>query len=294
MIALLLLLAAQPVRIGLVRSPDAAPLYVAIEENFFAQAGLEPEVRFFPSDEAVVKAMVAGKLDVGFAALDAAWYRAAATDGLKMIGSQVFDWAGFPLYAIAGHGLKGPKDLAGKRVGLRGAESGVRYALQRLTDRFRLEPQPRAVIADDPVRALRAGKVDAALVPLAEARRSKLPVLRLGDLVQWQHSAIFVKDAGRAAPFLTAYRRGAAEYNASFLQYDDGGDFIPGSRHALELAAIARQAGMKPKEFEAVKPYSDPRAGVDVADIAAQVTFWQALGKLDPRVTAKDLIGAPP
>jgi hypothetical protein len=227
---------------------------------------------------------------VGFAALDAGWYRAAAADGLKMIGSQAFDWAGFPLYAIAGHGLKNPKDLAGKRVGLRDAESGVRYALQLVTDRFRLEPPPRAVIAADPVRALRAGKVDAALVPLTEARRSKLSVLRLGGLAQWQQSAIFVKAPGPAEPFLTAYRRGAAEYNASFLQYDDGGDFIPGPRHDQELAAIAREARMKPKEFEAAKPYSDPRAGVDVADVTAQVTFWQALGKLDPRVTAKDLV----
>jgi ABC-type nitrate/sulfonate/bicarbonate transport system substrate-binding protein len=292
----------QPLRIGLVRKPTAAPLYVAIAAGAFAQAGLEPRLQTFASDEAVARAVASGTVDIGFASLTPKVYSTASSGGLKMIGSQVLDQAGFPLEAFVGPvRLTAASDLAGKRLGMGDDESGARYALHRIAERFHLDEAALHPVwlktEAKELRALSGKKADAVLLPYAAALRARRPgdsLLRLSDLVQWQESAIFARigdgNRGLLRRFLTAYRLGAAEYNSNFLQYDDGGDFIPGPRHEQYLAFIVREAKISPQMFDATKPYSDPRAGLDVADIRRQVAFWQARGKLDSRIAATDLV----
>jgi hypothetical protein len=285
---LLALLVSAPVRIGLVRTANAGPLHVAIEAGFFAEAGLEPKLEYLASDAAVSAAVEQGRVDIGFAALSAPFYRAAAAHGFKLIASQATDQSHFPLYAFLigkrAHeaGFAGVHDLPRKKIALRDPESGLRYALHRITERFRLEPAT-------PVWTKEA---DAALLPYPEALRKKRDgfLLRLSDLAQWQQSAAFIKVGTDAEAFLKAYRRGATEYSTNFLQYDDGGDFIPGPHHAAYLAVIARESKVSPEWLDATKAYCDPHANLDVEDIARQVKFWQSLGKLDPGVTAAQLI----
>jgi NitT/TauT family transport system substrate-binding protein len=297
---------AEIVRIALVRSTTAAPLYVAVAAGYFKEGGLDATLTFLPSDEAVAAAVAGGAADVGLSTLSARFYRAAAASHLKVIGSEAFDQAGFPLFALVGPkgaGLAGAADLPGKRIGIAGDESGVRYALYRIAERFRLDKAAfhPVWVANEAqgLRALKRKRIDAALISYGlalESRRAGGVVLRLSNLVQWQQSAVFASAnvlAGRRSlieRFLRAYRRGADGYHSNFLQYDDGGDFIPGPRHEEYLRFIARQTGLAPEVVEATKAYCDPRAAIDTADIARQISFWQAQGKLESTATAGKLI----
>jgi hypothetical protein len=76
----------------------------------------------------------------------------------------------------------------------------------------------------------------------------------------------------------------------NFLQYDDGGDFIPGPRYAKYIELIARQAHVSPKVLATTKTYCDRRANLDRVDVEGQVQFWQGRGRLDKRIVAADLI----
>jgi ABC-type nitrate/sulfonate/bicarbonate transport system substrate-binding protein len=298
MILLIALVLAGPIRIGLVRTANAGPLYVALEEGLFKEAGLEPRVDYLSSDAAVADAVANGKIDIGFTALSAGFYRAAAARGFKLIASQATDQSHFPLDALLiskkAHdaGFVGVRELPHKRIAMGDQESGVRYALNRIAERFHLEPAV-PVFTKDPLKAVARGEADAALLSYPAALQSKGGfVLRLSDLAQWQQSLVFVgkADAALIEAFLKAYRQGATDYSSNFLQYDDGGGFIAGPRHPQLLAAIARESHVRPEVLSVTKAYCDPHANLDVEDLDRQIKFWQSLGKLDPKVTIKDLI----
>jgi ABC-type nitrate/sulfonate/bicarbonate transport system substrate-binding protein len=296
MILLLALVLAGPIRVGLVRTANAGPLYVALEEGLLEDAHVE----YLGSDAAVADAVAKGKIDIGFAALSAPFYRTAAARGFKLIASQATDQSHFPLDAFVigkkAHdlGFVGVRDLPRKRIAMSDPESGLRYAVNRIAERFRLEPAV-PVFVKDPLKAVTKGDADAALLPYPAALQVKGGyLLRLSDLAQWQQSAVF---AGKAAApaliesFLKGYRQGATDYSTNFLQYDDGGDFIAGPNHPALLKAIARESHEKPEVLSITKAYCDPHANLDVEDIARQIKFWQSLGKLDPKVTAESLLG---
>ncbi len=76
--------------IGLTREASAAPLFIAVEEGYFAALeGLEPHLTFFNDDSSVSAAVASGKLDIGFAALSSSFFSFAAAHDLKMIASEV-------------------------------------------------------------------------------------------------------------------------------------------------------------------------------------------------------------
>src|SRR5260221_12831649 len=52
------------VRIGLARTAEAGPLYIAVANGYFRDEGLDAHLKFFDSD-ALVPAAAAGQVDIG-------------------------------------------------------------------------------------------------------------------------------------------------------------------------------------------------------------------------------------
>jgi ABC-type nitrate/sulfonate/bicarbonate transport system substrate-binding protein len=296
------------VRIGVTRDAASAPLFIAASAGFFKAAGLDPQLQFLPSDAAVRAAVAAGKLDIGVSALDARFYREAAAGHLKIIASQSSGQAGFPIDALlVGRkarvaGFAGVGDLPGKRIAVSGAESTERYVLYSIATRFGLDPEAMKLewlAGGRALGALEQGRVDAAVLPLATAlkatRKGDL-LLPLSNFTTWQQGVVFTGEQTAGAKralverFMGAYRQGTAEYQLNFLHYDDGGDFIPGPHHDEYLQLIARQARVPADLLAVTKTYCDRSGALNVADITAQVGFWQARGKLDRKVTASQLL----
>jgi NitT/TauT family transport system substrate-binding protein len=300
---------AQPVGIGLTREASAAPLFIAVEEGYFAAEGLEPHLTFFNDDSLVSAAVASGKLDIGFAALSSSFFSFAAAHDLKMIASRSSDQSRFPMHVLLmkkeAHSarLDGIRELTGARIGVSDTGSSAYYALFDIASRFGLAPDAMKTVSlkssGDELRALSRQEIDAALLPYPAALHSATrqnSLLPLSNFAQWQQGVVFTTAKDIATKhdlverFVRAYQHGTADYALNFLQYDDGGDFIPGPRYATYLELIARQAHVSPQVLAMTKTYCDRRANLDSADIGGQVQFWESRGRLDKRIVAADLI----
>ena len=70
--------AAEPLRIGLLRTLSPAPLYLAMERGYFAAEGLDAQFRFFESAQPIAAAAVSGDIDVGITALTGGFFSLAS------------------------------------------------------------------------------------------------------------------------------------------------------------------------------------------------------------------------
>jgi NitT/TauT family transport system substrate-binding protein len=297
------------VRIGLTREASAAPLLIALDAGYFQPEGLNPQLAFFDSDASVSAAVASGKIDVGMAALSAAFYRHAAAQRFKIIASRSGDQTGFPMYALLiskdahAAGFSGLRSLSNARIGVADADSGEYYGLYSIASRFKLGSGSMKTTAfkspAGELSALSRGDIDAAILPMAtalHAARNGRSLLRLSDFAQWQQGVVFASaqkiamDRILMERFMRAYQRGTAEYALNFLGYDDGGDFIPGPHYDRYLDVIARQVHISPATLARTKTYCDRRANLDVADIEKQVQFWQNRGRVDKNLAAADLL----
>jgi NitT/TauT family transport system substrate-binding protein len=297
------------VRIGLTREASAAPLLVAIDAGYFRPEGLNPQLAFFDNDQSVSAAVASGKVDIGMAALSAAFYRNAAAHRLKIVASRSSDQTGFPMYAFLiskearAAGFSGMRGLPNARIGVADAESVEYYGLYSIASRFKLDSGSiRTALLksqEAELSALSHHEIEAAILPFAtalHAARQGRSLLRLSDFAQWQQGVVFASaqkiatDRTLMERFMRAYQRGTAEYALNFLGYDDGGDFIPGSHYAQYLDFISRQVNMSSDTLARTKTYCDRRGNLDAADIAKQVQFWQNRGRLDKSMVAADLL----
>jgi NitT/TauT family transport system substrate-binding protein len=298
-----------PVRIGLTREAGAAPLLIAVDAGYFKSAGLNPQLVFFDSDASVSAAVASGKADVGMAALSAAFYRRAAAQRLKIIASRSSDQTGFPMYALLigkeahAAGFSGVRGLVNARIGVADADSGEFYGLYSIASRFNLDSASIKTAAfkspAGELSALARGDVQAVILPMAtalHAARKGRSLMRLSDFAEWQQGVIFASaqtvatDRPLVERFMRAYQRGTAEYALNFLNYDDGGDFIPGSHYDRYLKMIAPQMHVSSDVLARTKTYCDRRANLDVADIEKQVRFWGSRGRIDRGIAAADLL----
>ena len=298
-----------PVRVALTREASVAPLLIAIDAGYFKSVGLNPRLAFFDGDTAVSAAVASGKVDIGMAALSAAFYRYTAAHRLKIIASRSSDQTGFPMYAFLiskearAAGFSGVRGLPNARIGVADSDSGEYYGLYSIASRFKLDSGSiRTTVLKSPegeLSALSRREIEAVILPYAtalHAARQGRSLLRLSDFAQWQQGVVFASAQKIAADrilmerFMQAYQRGTAEYALNFLSYDDGGDFIPGPHYDRYLDLIARQVNISSAMLARTKIYCDRRANLDVTDIEKQVQFWQNRGRVDKSVVAADLL----
>jgi NitT/TauT family transport system substrate-binding protein len=299
----------QPVRIGLTRDASVASLLIAADAGYFQTVGLDPKLVLFECDASVSEAVVSGKVDIGLAALSASFFGYAAGHRLKIIASRSSDRTGFPMFALLvsqrarAAGLSGVRGLSNAVIGVASAESSEYYGLYSIAARFNLDPNSiKAIPLKSPARELSAlsrGEIDAALLPypaaLALAKKGR-SLLRLSDFAQWQQGVVFAsaeiiaKRRPLIEAFMLAYQRGTSDYALNFLNYDDGGDFIPGSRYDRYLDLVAHWLKISRHELAQIKTYNDRRANLDVADIEKQVQFWKERGRLDKGVAPGELL----
>jgi NitT/TauT family transport system substrate-binding protein len=299
----------EPVRIGLTHDASIVPVLIAIDAGYFDRAGLDPKLMPLESDASVSAAAASGDVDIGMAALSATFFRYAAAHHFKIIASRSSDQTRFPRYALlvsqkaSVAGLSGVRGLSNANIGVAGTDSSEYYGLYSIATRFKLDPRSIKTIPlqsqAGELSALSRGQIDAALLPYPAAlplAKNGRSLLRLSDFAQWQEGVVFVAAesiARRRAlieAFMRAYQHGTADYALNFLNYDDGGDFIPGPLYDRYLDLAARWLKISRDTLAQTKTYNDRRANLDVADIEKQVQFWKDRGKLGKGVAAEDLL----
>ncbi len=305
--------AAQVVRLGLLKTLSPAPFYLAQEAGYFAAEGVAVEFRFFQAAQPIAAAAVAGDIDVGVTALTGGFFSLAGKGELKVIGGALHEQKGFDLTAILvsrkayAAGLTSVEKLGGHSFGITQYGSSFHYMIGRLAEAagFDLKSMTLRPLQDigNMMAAVRSGAVDATMAIASQARPAEASgeariIGWVGDRIAYQITALFAARpmllrTDALHRFCRAYRKGVADYRAAFLRFE-GGKPVRTAATEAAIAAIRRyvftsDADAADKILAGIGWY-DEDAALDVADVAAQLAWFQAQGMVKAPIQPGDII----
>jgi NitT/TauT family transport system substrate-binding protein len=307
--------AAEHVTVGLTRSPADGPVFLAASRGYFNAEGLDVDLRAFSSDNRVLRALASGALDFGVASYSALAFDLAGRGAIAAVAAQARERRGYEGNAVVAsnaaydHGLRQFADLANKAVAIDALGSAMHCQLGRIAQHggFALGTVTVKPLQSPDVmaRAVQSGSVDAAILPARFAR--DLLTASQGKFIAWyseldeqQLGALFAGKATIARrratveKFVRAYRRGVADYAAALLRHDRYRKRITDAKADAAAAPIAAYVypdaagGVRAVEVGAY--FIDPRARIDIADLARQIAWFKAQGLLDKDVDARAVV----
>jgi NitT/TauT family transport system substrate-binding protein len=302
--------AAEPIKIGVVKTLAVGPVFVAQERGYFGAEGLAAEIVYLDAAQPIAVAAASGAVDFGITGLSAAFYSLAGQGVLRIVAAGNREMPGFKNagYLASNRawdaGLRTVKDLAGHSVAVTQRGGMLDYDLALAIERYQLDPAGVRVLAlqsnTNMSSAIAGGQADAAVFPVTPA----MVVLGKGDakLLGWvgdmvpygQANAAFT--AARTANergdtvmrFLRAYRKGARDYHDAFAGPDE--QRRDGPTAPAILAILHHYTGEAVDEIDRAIPWVDADARLDVGDIRHQIDWFRAQGLLKGEANADELI----
>jgi len=266
-----------PIRLpmGYVPNVQFAPFYVAVEQGYFREAGIEIEFDYSWETDAVT---LVGANELQFAIVSGEQVPLARAQGLPIVYVMAW-WQDYPVGVAvpADSGIQDPADLAGRRLGIPCLCGASYVGYQGLMSAAGVPPDAATldVIGYNQVEALLAGQEDAVVIyannePVQfEAQGFPVHVIRVADYIQLASNGMITNEATIAEhPELVR-----AMVRAS-------------------LRGLADTIADSEAAFEICKRYVE---GLDQADqtvqrqvLAASIEFWRAdrLGYSDPQAWA--------
>ncbi|HXQ51093.1 MAG TPA: ABC transporter substrate-binding protein [Stellaceae bacterium] len=290
--------AAEPIKIGLVKTLAVGPIFVAQEEGFFAAEGLDAEIVFIDSAEPIAVAAASGAVDFGITGLSAGFYNLAAQGAVKIIAAGNREMLGFKNagYVASNRawdaGLNALEKLGGHSVAVTQRGGMLDYDLALAIERYKIDPASVRVLAvqsnTNMNSTIAGGQADAGVFPVTPAMvllgKGEGKLLGwVGDMVPYgQANAAFTatKTANdrRATveAFLRAYKKGARAYHDAFAGDDEERRDGPTAPAILDI--LHKYTGQAPAQIAQAIPWVDRDARLDVADIRHQVEWFRAQG----------------
>lgn len=298
------------IKIGVFRGTSASgAIFIAKDKGYFAAEGIDAGIVTFDAGEAVAVATVSGAIDFGAAGVSAAFYNLASQGSIRILSGINRDVPGFQAVALVASnrayaaGLRGFTDLPGRSVALTTVGSTFHYALGLVEEKLGLDGRSVRVIAaqglPNVASSVVGGAADSAVMPtpFAAPLLDKSEVKLVGyvaDVAPWQVGVLWSttataeKRGALIRRFLTAYRRGIADYHAAFT--GPGETRENGPTAPAVLAIIEKYSGETPAQIEHGISYIDPEGRIDARDIAHQIDWFRAQGMLKGRIDAATLI----
>ncbi len=302
--------AAEPIKIGVVKTLAVGPVFVAQERGYFAAEGLAATIVYIDAAEPIAVAAASGAIDFGVTGLSAGFYNLAAKGALRIIAAGNREMPGFKnagyvasnrAYAA---GLRTLRDLAGHSVVVTQIGGMLDYDLGIAIEKFGLDPKSVRVMAvqsnANMSTTLAGGQADAGVLPVTPAMvllgKDDVKLLGwVGDLVPYgQPNAAFTATTiadGRSATvehFLRAYKHGAHDYHDAFA--GPGEVRQDGPTAPAILAILHQYTGQPVAQIEQAIPWVDADVRLDVADILHQIDWFHAHGELKGAVDGARLI----
>jgi NitT/TauT family transport system substrate-binding protein len=209
--------------VGYIPNIQFAPLYVAVEKGYFAEAGFEVtfDYRFETDGVALV-----GQETLPFAVVSGEQVLLARAQGVPVV--YVAAWfQDFPvgIAAKAESGITEPQDLIGKRVGLPGLYGANWIGLRALLGAEGIDPADLTIdsIGFNQAEALAADQEDAVVVYLTNepvqlrAQGFEISEIRVADYVQLTangiitNEALLAEDPEMVQRFVNAFLHGLAD-----------------------------------------------------------------------------------
>jgi len=303
-------LAADPVRVGVLKLTSSAPIFVGVEKGFFKEFGVQPELIYFQAAAPIATALAAGQVDVGATGLTAALYNIVlGGEKLWIVADKGREWPGYPLTALVVQkalwdaGLRSVRDLKGKRVGITQLGSTFHYHIGNVLEKeglslddVKLVPlQAMAAVME----ALKGRQVDAILLPQpfpgrAEEQGFGKILAWNGDLFPWQIAAIFysrkfAQDRDRALAFMKGYVKSVRYYHDAVLVQHDG-RIQPGAHYDEVVSITSKYTGAKPEIIRLGFPFMDRNGRLLVTDVDKQMVWWAKHGAIKSVLPLKDIV----
>ncbi|AHH96898.1 ABC transporter substrate-binding protein [Kutzneria viridogrisea] len=154
------------IKVGIISLVDDAPVKLAQAKGFFAEEGLDAEVKVYPSVNQTLPALTSGEIDVTLMNY-VSYFQAIAKKALD--GKVISDaYQGTPdsmvLLAKPESGIRAPKDLAGKKVSVHAKGNIVELLIKAVLQDNGVDPNsPNYVEVKFPdiPKALDSGTIDA-------------------------------------------------------------------------------------------------------------------------------------
>jgi NitT/TauT family transport system substrate-binding protein len=301
----------ESVTLGALPYTSSGAVYVALENGWFREEGLDVQLKKFNTAGPVSIAVVSGDIDIGVTGLTAAFYNMAGKGALKMIAGQSREQPGFEGNCFVAsnkawdEGVRKFPDFVGRRMGNTVLGSTVHYSVVLAAKKYNVDYRKIALVQlqslPNMAAAFRGGTLDGIVATPAMYRQLQAEgvghlVAWIGDLTPWQLGALFTSPRmiaerrSTVQKFVRAYIRGAAGYNAAFNQRDASGKRIKGPRYDEYLQMFSKVVGQPPEQVEIALAYVDPKGAIDIEDIRQQIAIWQELGQVDASLKAADII----
>lgn len=145
---------------------DLAPIHVGLARRYFSREGLTLELRNFDSEVAAAEALASGGIDVAAGNYAAFFATRAAGVDLRIVGEASTATPGsVTVVAPPGSAIRGPADLAGKKIGVPALHGTPRLIVDAALKTAGADPATVryvAVALPDMGAALSDGSIDAA------------------------------------------------------------------------------------------------------------------------------------
>ena len=164
-------------RLGAYEGDVGALEWIAKEQGFYANVGLDVEIKGYPSGKEAADALKAGQVDVATASEYVVASRSFAEPELRILGNIAY-YRNKGIIGRRDRGISAPADLKGKRIGVT-SPSGAEYSLNvflalhgfTVQDVVSVNLAPKQIVA-----AMETGSIDATITwqPHVQAIEKKL------------------------------------------------------------------------------------------------------------------------
>ncbi|TMM51274.1 ABC transporter substrate-binding protein [Sulfitobacter sabulilitoris] len=298
--------------LGALRFTSHSGTFIAFERNYFADAGLDVEIRFFDAAQPMAVAIASGDVDYAVTAISGGLVSLADKGAIKVIGGALSEEPGIDgqkfLVSDAAFqaGITAPAMLDGKSYGMTTAGSSFHYMGSKMAQAegigltFKPLQKVGAIIG-----ALKSGQIDAwSIVPhIAKPLAGSGAVHIIGDvstyLPDYQVTTVFTSASNAAdernmtAAYLAAYSKGVADYNAAMIDKaggDAGVDEMVDLIHKYVYTDRPRDKAA-PSIINGTMRLNEG-AALNVASVRDQLEWFQSEGLVDASITMDTLVDA--
>jgi NitT/TauT family transport system substrate-binding protein len=296
--------------VGALRFTSHSGSFVAFERDYFKEAGLDVELRFFQAAQPMAVAIASGDVDYAVTAISGGLVSLAQKGAIKVIGGALQEEAGIDgqkfLVSDAAYqaGVTSPAMLDGKSYGITQAGSSFHYmgskmaAAEGINLTFKPLQKVGAIIG-----ALKSGQIDAwSIVPhIAKPLSGSGAVHIIGDvadyLPDYQVTTVFTsaknasEDRDLTQSFLGGFSKGVADYNSAMIAKGGGEDGVNAMVDLIHKYVYTD----RPREKAAPSIINgtmrlNEGAALNVASVADQLSWFQSEGLVDADITLDQLI----
>jgi NitT/TauT family transport system substrate-binding protein len=286
--------------------------FIALDRGYFADAGLDVELKFFQAAQPMAVAIASGDVDFGVTAMSGGLISLAQKGAVKVIGGALAEEAGIDGQKILASdaafkaGLTSPAALDGKRFGMTTAGSSFHYmgskigAAEGATPQFIPLQKVGAIIG-----ALKSGQIDAWSIvphiakPLAGSGAAHIIGNVADYLPNYQVTTVFTSeknasgDAALVEAFLKGFSAGVDDYDDTMVERKNGDAAVD------EMVDLIHQYVYADRPREKAAPSIingsmrlNRGAALNIGSIKDQLAWFQSEGLVDSSITLDTVVNS--